>query len=96
MKSPRKSNPRQPDPHPPINRQGGVKLKVPQMENVGKLRAATTPIAGNSYWMAFSNMGRRVRPGHRVDVVTEGAMISQGASVKVIAVEGMRTVVRAI
>lgn len=49
--------------------QAGVSLKVPQMENVGKLRAATTPIAGNQYWMAFSNTGRRVRPGHRVDVV---------------------------
>lgn len=49
--------------------QAGVKLKIPQMDNVGKLRAATTPIAGNQYWMAFSNTGRRVRPGHRVDVV---------------------------
>ena len=49
--------------------QAGVKLKVPQMDNVGKLRASSTPIAGNSYWMAFSNVGRRVRPGHRVDVV---------------------------
>jgi hypothetical protein len=49
--------------------QAGVKLKIPQMDNVGKLRASSDPIAGNSYWMAFSNVGRRVRPGHRVDVV---------------------------
>ncbi|HEY6169216.1 MAG TPA: NfeD family protein [Verrucomicrobiae bacterium] len=34
--------------------------------------------------------------GQRVDVVTEGGMIEQGAAVKVIAIEGMRTVVRAI
>lgn len=34
--------------------------------------------------------------GQRVDVVTEGAMIEQGATVKVVAVEGMRVVVRAV
>jgi hypothetical protein len=48
--------------------QAGVKLVVPQMEKIGQLRQSSTPIAGRSYWMAFSNSGRRVRPGHRVDV----------------------------
>jgi hypothetical protein len=48
--------------------QAGVKLVVPQMEKVGKLRQSSTPTAGTSYWMAFSNSGRRVRPGHRVNV----------------------------
>lgn len=48
--------------------QARVKLKVPQMEKVGKLRQSSTPIAGKSYWMAFSNSGRRVRPGDRVSV----------------------------
>jgi len=48
--------------------QEGVKLVVPQMEKIGQLRQSSTPIAGKSYWMAFSNSGRRVRPGHRVDV----------------------------
>ena len=48
--------------------QAGVKLVVPQMEKVGKLRQSSTPIAGKSYWMAFSNVGRRVRPGDRVSV----------------------------
>ena len=48
--------------------QAGVKLVVPQMEKVGKLRQTSTPIAGMSYWMAFSNSGRRVKPGHRVNV----------------------------
>jgi membrane-bound ClpP family serine protease len=33
--------------------------------------------------------------GHRVDVVTEGGMIEKGAAIKVVATEGMRTVVRA-
>jgi hypothetical protein len=45
-----------------------VKLAVPQMEKVGKLRQTSTPIEGKSYWMAFANPGRRVRPGDRVSV----------------------------
>ena len=48
--------------------QAGVKLVVPRMEKVGQLRQSSTPIAGKSYWMAFSNSGRRVRPGDRVSV----------------------------
>jgi hypothetical protein len=51
-----------------MDAQAGVKLVVPQMEKVGKLRQSSTPIAGKSYWMAFSNRGRRVRPGDRVSV----------------------------
>jgi hypothetical protein len=38
------------------------------MENVGKLRQGSAPVEGMSYWMAFSNSGRRVRPGDRVSV----------------------------
>ena len=34
--------------------------------------------------------------GKRVDVVTEGALIEQGASLKVVAVEGLRVVVREV
>ena len=52
-----------------IDPQAGVKLVVPQMEKIGKLRQSSTPIAGKQYWMAFSNSGRRVRPGDRVDIV---------------------------
>ena len=48
--------------------QAGVSLVVPQMEKVGKLRQSSTPIEGKSYWMAFANSGRRVRPGDRVIV----------------------------
>jgi hypothetical protein len=47
----------------------GVKLVVPSLEKVGKLRQSSTPIAGKVYWMAFSNKGGYVKPGHRVDVV---------------------------
>ena len=49
--------------------QAGVKLVVPQMEKVGKLRQSSTPKAGMTYWMAFSNPTQAVKRGHRVDVV---------------------------
>ena len=49
--------------------QAGIKLSVPQMEKVGKLRQASTPKAGMTYWMAFSNPTLAVKRGHRVDVV---------------------------
>jgi len=47
----------------------GVRLVVPSMEKVGKLRQSSSPENGKSYWMAFSNKGGYVRPGHRVNVV---------------------------
>jgi len=48
----------------------GVQLVVPSMEKVGQLRQAPQKIeAGKSYWMAFSNSGRVVKPGDRVDIV---------------------------
>jgi membrane-bound serine protease (ClpP class) len=40
--------------------------------------------------------GTAVIAGRRVDVVTEGGLIEAGTPVKVIAIEGMRTVVRAV
>jgi hypothetical protein len=49
--------------------QAGVMLVVPQMDKVGKLRQSSTPKAGMTYWMAFSNPTRVVKPGHHVDVV---------------------------
>ena len=49
--------------------QAGVSLVVPQMEKVGKLRQNSTPKAGMTYWMAFSNPTLAVKRGHRVDVV---------------------------
>jgi hypothetical protein len=47
----------------------GVKLVVPSLEKVGQLRQSSTPVEGKTYWMAFSNKGRHVKPGHRVSVV---------------------------
>jgi hypothetical protein len=47
----------------------GVSLVIPSLEKVGKLRQTSAPEAGKVYWMAFSNKGRYVKPGHRVNVV---------------------------
>lgn len=53
-----------------LSPQKGVKLVVPTMEKVGQLRQAPQNVdAGKSYWMAFSNSGRLIRPGDRVDIV---------------------------
>jgi hypothetical protein len=52
-----------------IDPQAGVQLVVPSLEQVGLLRQSSTPEAGKSYWMAFSNSGRVVKRGDRVDVV---------------------------
>src|ERR1700720_4814336 len=52
-----------------IDPRAGVKLVVPSLEKVGQLRQSSTPIAGKSYWMAFSNKGRLVKRGDRVNVV---------------------------
>jgi len=52
-----------------LDAQAGVKLVVPQMEKIGKLRQESTPKAGKTYWMAFSNPTRVVKRGHHVDVV---------------------------
>ncbi len=49
--------------------QAGVSLAIPTMENIGPLRQGVPPEAGRSYWMTFSNKGRRVARGHRVDVI---------------------------
>jgi len=52
-----------------IDPRAGVKLVVPKMEKIGPLRQSGVPEAGKAYWMAFSNKGRPVKKGDRVDVV---------------------------
>lgn len=52
-----------------IDIRAGVSLVVPSLEKVGKLRQSSTPVEGKSYWMAFSNKGRKVKRGDRVSVV---------------------------
>lgn len=46
-----------------------AQLVVPALEKVGQLRQSSVPEAGKSYWMAFSNPGRTVKRGDRVNVV---------------------------
>ena len=52
-----------------IDERAHVKLVVPQMDKVGKLRQAVPPEAGKQYWMLFSNKGGYVKRGDRVSVV---------------------------
>ena len=52
-----------------LDSQAGVKLVIPTMEKVGQLRQSSTPEADKSYWMAFSNPGRKVKRGDFVSVV---------------------------
>lgn len=59
----KKANPLLSDPR------AGVQLVVPSLEKVGQLRQSSTPEAGKSYWMAFSNKGRVVKRGDKVDIV---------------------------
>ncbi len=47
----------------------GARLVVPEVDQVGQLRQVSAPASGRSYWMAFSNKGRLVKPGDRVSVV---------------------------
>lgn len=64
-----------------IDPQAGVRLVVPEVSNVGKMRQTSTPKAGMTYWMAFSNTGRPVKRGDRVDVVI-GHFRAQGLVVE--------------
>jgi len=52
-----------------IDERAHVKLVVPVMDKVGKLRQTSTPEAGKTYWMLFSNRGGYVKRGDRVNVV---------------------------
>jgi hypothetical protein len=52
-----------------IDPQAGVRLVVPTLEKVGQLRQSSDPEAGKVYWMAFSNKGRYIKPGHVVNIV---------------------------
>ena len=46
-----------------------ARLSIPSLEKVGQLRQATTEQTGKTYWMAFSNPRRTVKPGDRVNIV---------------------------
>jgi hypothetical protein len=63
-----------------IDPQAGVSLAVPAMEKIGQLRQSAPPEAGKSYWMVFSNKGRLVKRGDRVNVVI-GPFRAEGLAV---------------
>jgi hypothetical protein len=63
-----------------VDPQAGVSLLVPTVENIGMLRQSSTPEEGRSYWMAFSNKGRLVKKGDRVNVVI-GQFRAEGLAV---------------
>jgi hypothetical protein len=52
-----------------IDPQRGIGLVVPAIENVGQLRQTAPPENGRSYWITFSNKGRLVKRGDRINVV---------------------------
>jgi hypothetical protein len=52
-----------------IDPRAGVKLVVPKMEKIGQLRQTGAAEAGKAYWIAFSNKGRPVKKGARVNIV---------------------------
>ena len=60
-----------------IDPRAGVSLVVPVMEKIGQLRQSAPPEAGKSYWMVFSNKGRLVKRGDRVNLVI-GEFLADG------------------
>ena len=59
-----------------IDRATGARLTVPTVEKIGELRQAVEPEAGREYWMIFSNPGKLVKPGSRVDIVVGPLRVS--------------------
>jgi membrane-bound serine protease (ClpP class) len=65
---------------------------------VGEIRTEKPELVGLP-GVAFTQLrpsGTALIQGRRVDVVTEGALIEKGTALRVVAVEGMRVVVRAV
>jgi hypothetical protein len=52
-----------------IDEATGTVLAVPAMENIGELRAATTPQINRTYFMIFGNPGQLVKSGSKVSVM---------------------------
>jgi hypothetical protein len=52
-----------------IDEKTGLALQIPAMENIGLLRQTAAPVNGREYWMVFSNKGKFIKRGSRVDVM---------------------------
>jgi hypothetical protein len=64
-----------------VRQKNNVVLQVPVMEKIGQLRQTATPVAGQEYWMVFSNKGKFVKPGDRVNVMI-GSFHAEGLVVE--------------
>jgi hypothetical protein len=60
-----------------IDEATGTALSVPAMENIGELRAGTTPQTDRIYFMIFGNPGKLVQSGAKVTIVA-GAFRIEG------------------
>ena len=56
-------------------------LTIPVMDKVGQLRQSGSSLAGQEYWMVFSNKGNLIKPGDRVNV-TIGTFHADGLMVE--------------
>lgn len=77
----------------PNSRLGGLFVT---RRTIGNLEVERPELVGQT-GTALSNLrpsGTAMIGGRRVDVVTEGGMVERGAPIKVLAVEGLRVVVR--
>lgn len=64
-----------------VGQKNSVVLQVPVMEKIGQLRQTAAPVAGQEYWMVFSNKGNHVKPGDRVNVLI-GSFHAEGLVVE--------------
>ena len=65
---------------------------------IGSIRAEQPELLGES-GVAYTQLrpsGTALINGKRVDVVTEGSLIERGAPIRVVGIEGLRVVVRAV
>lgn len=79
----------------PGSRMGRMFVDKGVVGDVGAERPDLLDQEGTAH-TALRPSGTAVFAGERVDVVTEGSLIDEGTPVKVVAVEGIRVVVRAI
>ncbi len=79
----------------PSSRFGRVYASHGVVGDIGTERPELVGQSGVAH-TALRPAGVAIINGQRVDVVTEGAMIERGEAVRVVAVEGMRVVVRQV
>ncbi|HXG46516.1 MAG TPA: NfeD family protein [Methylomirabilota bacterium] len=79
----------------PTSRVGRVFISNSVVGEIGTERADLLNQSGTAL-TPLRPSGTALINGRRVDVVTEGPMIERGTAVKVVAVEGLRVVVRAV